>query len=384
MLTTLSLLLLSLSSTTFALSNCVVSDANWNLLAFGFDGKDYSLGTQDGWSSGSPTEITANGRPPFDGENVTCWLAQYFNVVYVLGADKNTPSNLYIYDAAGKSWSTQATTPNNFDPTSFTGVLDHDTNVIYAMSKGNLFSLNMLELAAAQPDAIEWKDAGAPSFSTDGYEPVMGLAQNHVHFIGAPGLQDGNANIYVIHYSYFQPEAQWYGGYFPETHGQAVTIFRDNTQTQFAYIPDSPQNAYVIDVTNNQTSTLPPPSTIDAKANYFATTSAIVQLTSAGQLNFIPYDVANFKGGADAWAPVSAFASVAPTTSPSSSTSPSSTGRSADSTDVSGASGSSPVSAPGGVSSGTPSADGGDGALGLQSSVFMGAAAFFTALFITL
>lgn len=130
---------------------------------------------------------------------MTCWLAQYFNAVYVLGADKNTPSNLYIYDATAKSWSTQSTTPNNFDPTSFTGVLDHDTNVIYAMSKGNLYSLNMIELAAAQPDAIEWQDAGKPSFSTDGYEPVMGLAQNHIHFIGAPALEDGNADIYVIH-----------------------------------------------------------------------------------------------------------------------------------------------------------------------------------------
>jgi len=63
MLTTVSLLLLSLSSSAFALSQCVVSDSNWNLYAFGFNGKDYSLGTQDSWSSGSPDEITANGRP---------------------------------------------------------------------------------------------------------------------------------------------------------------------------------------------------------------------------------------------------------------------------------------------------------------------------------
>lgn len=31
---------------------CVVFDADWNLLAFGFQGKDYNAGTQDTWGSG--------------------------------------------------------------------------------------------------------------------------------------------------------------------------------------------------------------------------------------------------------------------------------------------------------------------------------------------
>ena len=31
---------------------CVVFDADWNLLAFGFKGKDYNAGTQDTWGSG--------------------------------------------------------------------------------------------------------------------------------------------------------------------------------------------------------------------------------------------------------------------------------------------------------------------------------------------
>lgn len=46
------LFVLSISSTSLALSSCVAFDINWNLLAFGFDGKDYNAGTQDSWASG--------------------------------------------------------------------------------------------------------------------------------------------------------------------------------------------------------------------------------------------------------------------------------------------------------------------------------------------
>ena len=33
-------------------AGCVTFDANWNLLAFGFNSKDYNVGTQDMWSTG--------------------------------------------------------------------------------------------------------------------------------------------------------------------------------------------------------------------------------------------------------------------------------------------------------------------------------------------
>lgn len=59
---------------------------------------------------------------------------QFFNAVYVLGADKSNPASIYIYDAGKKSWSTQSTTPGGFDPTSFEAILDHDTNVFCGYS----------------------------------------------------------------------------------------------------------------------------------------------------------------------------------------------------------------------------------------------------------
>ena len=49
--TLVSLFLLAVPKVVLA-DPCVVFDANFNLLAFGFDGKDYSAGQQSSWSSG--------------------------------------------------------------------------------------------------------------------------------------------------------------------------------------------------------------------------------------------------------------------------------------------------------------------------------------------
>ena len=66
---------------------------------------------------------------PFDGTGTTCYLAQFFNAVYVLNGDAKNPNSIYIYDAGAKSWSTQVTTPGSFSYSSFDAILDHDTNV---------------------------------------------------------------------------------------------------------------------------------------------------------------------------------------------------------------------------------------------------------------
>ena len=34
-------------------SSCVAMDINWNLLVFGYGGKDYNAGTKDSWASGA-------------------------------------------------------------------------------------------------------------------------------------------------------------------------------------------------------------------------------------------------------------------------------------------------------------------------------------------
>jgi hypothetical protein len=83
LLTLVALFLLSVSQTVVGLSSCLAADSNFNLYAFGLNGKDYNIGTQDKWTGSklvfvlaSPsltdsicvlgnkaTDITITGRP---------------------------------------------------------------------------------------------------------------------------------------------------------------------------------------------------------------------------------------------------------------------------------------------------------------------------------
>ncbi|KAJ7363830.1 hypothetical protein DFH08DRAFT_837673 [Mycena albidolilacea] len=294
-------------------SSCIAFDAGFELLAFGFGGKDYNVGTSDQWASGKPTDITASGRPPFDGTSAKCYLAQFFNAVYVLGADKSNPASIYIYDAGKKSWSTQSTTPGGFDPTSFEAILDHDTNIFYALSKGELWSLDMKDLVAAGSSAIVWQDDGAAEINTSNYDPVMAIAQNHIFFFGVPGVTPGNAPIFVIHFGFWQEGSQSFSSDFPDTHGQTTSFFLDSgVQEEIAFVPDDGSHTYIINVQSNTTQTIAGPSTVDAGATYFASTTALVQLAANGALSYLPYSATDKSANSAAkWAPIAAFNSIA-------------------------------------------------------------------------
>ena len=143
-------------------------------------------------------DFTDYERRPFDGTGTTCYLAQYFNAIYVINGDASDASSIYIYNAAAKSWTKQTMTNGGFDPSSFNAILDHDTNVFYALSKGELYFADFGQLAAANATAISWTDVGKAPYA-DGYQPVMALAQNHIHFLDVPSTPAGDANIFVIH-----------------------------------------------------------------------------------------------------------------------------------------------------------------------------------------
>lgn len=309
LLTTITLVALHTSSAVAAAaaaspSACVAFDINWNLLAFGFNGKDYNAGTQDAWtsSSGSLTDITTSGRPPFNAVNTTCYLSQFTNAIYVLNADTANPTSIYIYDATSKSWSMQTVTAGTFDPTNFATILDHDTNVFYAYSNGSLYSLDMGSLTAANATAIPWILVQQPDLSSDtsgtitpgantaGYQPTMALAQNHVQFMGVQGLPAGSVKIFVIHFSYMQPAPQSMGN-FPTTHGKAASFFlTEGVQQEFAFVPDDGSATFVVNVETNTTKSLTGPIVKDPFATYSASTSALVQLTTSGQVAFLPYN----------------------------------------------------------------------------------------------
>lgn len=115
------LLTISLVSVARAASSCVAFDISWNLLAFGFNGKDYDAGTVDTWATGAlelrpllfvtdfPTCIFQalrrilprlvgrkwilkqmdavhhiHSNSPFNGPNATCYLSQVcsYHLVY--------------------------------------------------------------------------------------------------------------------------------------------------------------------------------------------------------------------------------------------------------------------------------------------------------------
>lgn len=217
-----SLLLLSSTSLASAQSNqggpsqCISFDASWNLLAFNFNGKDYNAGTA--LDSTSPAQdITTSNRPPFDvtSSPPLCFLSKFTNSVYVLNADSSDKSSVYIYDATAKSWSKQATggaVPPSFSNDaegSFATILDHDTNVFYAMSGKKMLSLDMALLKAASGEQIPWNEVGEPTLSaeasSEGYVPTMALGQNHIHFLGVPGLNEGDAKVFVIHCAFPPP-----------------------------------------------------------------------------------------------------------------------------------------------------------------------------------
>jgi len=308
---------------------CVAFDSSFNLYAFGCGGKDALLGTQDKWGSTvNPTDITSNGRPPFDGPQTTCYLSQFLNAIYVLNADQSNPSVVHIYNVAGKSWSTQSVEEGGPDPTSLVTILDHDTNVFYALDKGTLFFLDLGSETTANSTALSWTNVEASPYGAN-YQPTMALAQNHVHFIDVPGNQPGTASIFVIHFSFFQPDAQSYptvngGQPSPETHGQTASFFKtDGVQEEFAFIPDDGSATYVINVENNSTVPLAGPSDKSA-STYTASINALVQLTSSGTISFLPYTPGNVAQSQSAtWSKiiVQGLAAVTPSNSSSNGTS---------------------------------------------------------------
>jgi hypothetical protein len=261
-----------------------------------------------------------------------------------MNGDKSNPTTVHIFDAATSSWSAQSVTASKFDPSNFNAILDHDTNVFYALSNGEVFFLDMGQMTAANATALSWTDVGQSPYGAT-YQPVMALAQNHIHFLDVPGVPAGNADIFVIHcmfslqlpvvakyspvilVSYFQPQPQPYplpdGSTFPATHGQTASFFQDSgVQQEFAFIPDDGSATYVINVENNSTAPLAGPSTKDPKATYTASITALVQLDSTGALSFLPYKQGDSTTNSAAkWSSVANVAAVVPPGSATSSSS---------------------------------------------------------------
>jgi len=172
---------------------------------------------------------------------------------------------------------------------------------------------------SASSTPLPWVDVGKAPYSSD-YDPVMVLAQNHIFFIDVPGVATGSVDIFVIHFNYFQPEAQPFsipgGGTIPATHGKAVSFFQtQGVQEQFAFIPDDCSATYVSNVQTNTTQKLAGPSSKDPDATYFAGLTSLVQLDSAGVVSYLPFNNNSTSANAAAsWSKVVSLANAAPPT----------------------------------------------------------------------
>ncbi|KAF8595507.1 hypothetical protein BDV93DRAFT_574747 [Ceratobasidium sp. AG-I] len=298
-------------ATPVAATSCTAFDSDFNLYGFGLKGRDFAFGPQSGWANARGCRVTdLLFSSPFDGTNTQCFTAEYFNAIYVLNADASQAGAVHIFDAAAKTWTTQQMTlPAGLDPANMVAILDHDTNVFFAFSKGNLFQADFSNLKAALPTPIAWEASNAPTFNGADYAPVMGLAQNHIHFLNTPATTtEGLANIFVIHFAYWQPEIQYYAagnnaGTFPQKHGQVASFFAGDSSVQkrFAFLPDDMSSVYVIDVDKNTTTVLPaPPASPGFAANpaglmgrLSASPGALVYLSPANELHYVGVDQNN-------------------------------------------------------------------------------------------
>lgn len=142
-------------------------------------------------------------------------------------------------------------------------------------------------------DTLTWKKVQEVPFDIDD-NVVIGLASNHLHFINGNGLDKGEAELFVIHYSYFQPEKQTYGD-FEQSKGQAVSVFKESKewQTKFWFLPENLENSYLIDVDKNTTETYEGPSNKDSNSAFTSNDQTLVQLTSANQLYYLDFSSGN-------------------------------------------------------------------------------------------
>ncbi|KAI9632354.1 uncharacterized protein MKK02DRAFT_40655 [Dioszegia hungarica] len=292
---------------------CVQFDTQWNLYAFG-GSQDVNLGKSSSWAQPQVTPLTSTGRPPWTGNTTQCLLSQFNNAMYVVGADASDASKIYIYSFAGNSWSTQSTSSAPSPQTRSASVLDHDTNVLFTYANGGLSQLDMSAVTtAASGSALAWEGVSAPSWGS-GYASSATAAQasNHIMYFGAPNTAAGSAQIFVVHYAYWQPTAQNFasrsgGQAFPDLAGQAVSfpVDGEGVPTQLVYIPSDFSASYVVNHwTNpssyastdgspyasnliNTTTTLPAPPTKDANAAYAASYQSLVQITTGGEINYI-------------------------------------------------------------------------------------------------
>ncbi|KAJ3175368.1 hypothetical protein HK101_010681 [Irineochytrium annulatum] len=263
-------------------SPCSVFDKNNNLYIFGLLGDDY-----------------------FAGNDVSAW---------------STPNWVYVYNIPNKSWTHRNT--SGLDMSTLESIiLDHDTTVLWAHTKSQIYSLGLV-FDQGIPDPLnKWISQVPTPFGPSYTHPVIGSAHNHLYFYDVPGVPAGENVVFVIHYNQLVADPIAYSGpKFPASHGKCVQIYRpdDIVTAELIFIPDDGSGTYYSDTFQNKTYNLPAPPVNDPNANYGGGATYIVQVSQTGDSVSIAYMGFGAFGGNDStkWTTIDAsgLKQVAPLT----------------------------------------------------------------------
>ena len=127
--------------------------------------------------------------------------------------------------------------------------------------------------------------------------------------MNTPEAAEGSGYIFVIHYAYWQPEAQSFGS-LPNAFGQTAPILSNSSAAPatFAVVPEGGNGTYVVNTKvgightvphvvhayllisleqTNITQAYPGPPISDATARYGASTTTLLQVTGDGSLAYL-------------------------------------------------------------------------------------------------
>jgi hypothetical protein len=256
-------------------SACLVTDIEDQAYLFGTPEGDFGI---VGNSELQKLENSVN-RPNFEGTNTQCFLAQYNNALYAVDSSKQ----IFKYYFGNNTWATTTTT-GDVDTSKMALVLDHDTLVFYGLYNQQMYFLTL----TGGEETASWILMNQSPFPSS-YVPVVGFSQNHLFFLSLPDQPPSTARVFVIHYSYWQPELQQYSGpKFPQTTGKTTFLLKSDNSVPFVFvfIPDDFSSTFLVDaeISKNSTVSFPSPTVKDTKAIYTAGFSKIYQLTSNYQI----------------------------------------------------------------------------------------------------
>ncbi|KAJ9094316.1 hypothetical protein QFC19_008001 [Naganishia cerealis] len=231
--------------------------------------------------------------------------------------------DIYVFNFDAKSWSKQSTSsaPGSLTKTT-KGDAKTDCNHISELQTFPPLDLGTITKTASS-SAAAWEAVSSTSFQQGGQGVVMAEASNHINFFNVPNNPAGSTSMFVIHYSYFQPDAVTYktvnnaAANFPTQHGKAIPVPAGDNSVNIpsphcyandvmVFVPDDFSNSYVVThwtspstagqtsdapagISNyiNSTQTFSAPTSHDVDSSYAASDTAMVQIDSTGALYYV-------------------------------------------------------------------------------------------------